>query len=102
MSPDAGGIFDLLLRLVRFGIGGASGSGKQYVSWIHEQDFVRAIDHLIANEPLTDCINLAAPNPLSNSEFMRALGNAYGRKSVFPPQNGCSNWGRFFCGRKRN
>jgi uncharacterized protein len=84
MSPDAGGIFDVLLRLVRFGIGGASGSGKQYVSWIHEQDFVRAIDYLIANEQLTDCINLAAPNPLSNSEFMRALRNAYRRKIGLP------------------
>ena len=66
MSPDAGGIFDVLLRLVRFGLGGASGSGKQYVSWIHEQDFVRAIDHLIANEQMSDCMNLAAPNPLPN------------------------------------
>ena len=84
MSPDAGGIFDVLLRLVRFGLGGASGSGKQYVSWIHEKDFVRAIDHLIANEQLTDCINLAAPNPLSNYEFMRALRNAYGRKIGLP------------------
>jgi uncharacterized protein len=84
MSPDPGGIFDVLLRLVRFGIGGASGSGKQYVSWIHEQDFVRAIDHLIANEQMTDCINLAAPNPLPNSEFMRALRNAYGQKIGLP------------------
>jgi uncharacterized protein len=43
MSPDRGGIFDTLLRLVRFGLGGASGSGKQFVSWIHDGDFVRAI-----------------------------------------------------------
>jgi uncharacterized protein (TIGR01777 family) len=80
MSPDPGGIFDVLLRLVRFGIGGASGSGKQHVSWIHEQDFVRAIDHLIVNDQMADCINLAAPNPLSNTEFMHALRNAYGQK----------------------
>ena len=84
MSPDAGGIFDVLLRLVRFSLGGASGSGKQYVSWIHDQDFVRAIDHLIANEQMTDCINLAAPNPLPNSEFMRALRDAYGQKIGLP------------------
>jgi uncharacterized protein (TIGR01777 family) len=84
MSPDPGGIFDVLLRLVRFGIGGASGSGKQYVSWIHEQDFVRAIDHLIANEQMADCINLAAPNPLPNSEFMCALRNAYGQNIDLP------------------
>jgi uncharacterized protein len=84
MSPDPGGIFDVLLRLVRFRLGGASGSGKQYVSWIHDQDFIRAIDHLIANEQMADCINLAAPNPLPNSEFMRALRNAYGQKIGLP------------------
>jgi len=74
----------VLLRLVRFGLGGASGSGKQYVSWIHDQDFVRAIDHLIANEQMPDCINLAAPNPLPNKEFMGALRNAYGQKIGLP------------------
>jgi len=84
MSPDAGGIFDVLLRLVRFGIGGASGSGKQYVSRIHEQDFVRAIDYLIANEQMADCVNLAAPAPLPNREFMHALRNAYGQKIGLP------------------
>ena len=84
MSPDPGGIFDVLFRLVRFGLGGASGSGKQYVSWIHDQDFVRAIEHLIANEQMTDCINLAAPNPLPNSEFMRVLRHAYGQKIGLP------------------
>src|SRR6266566_496097 len=41
MSPDSGGVFDMLLRLVRFGLGGRFGDGKEYVSWIHEQDFVR-------------------------------------------------------------
>ncbi len=44
LSPDRGGVFDTLLRLVRFGLGGASGSGKQYVSWVHDHDFVRAIE----------------------------------------------------------
>ena len=40
MSPDRGGVFDMLLRLVRFGLGGTSGSGRQYVSWAHEMDFL--------------------------------------------------------------
>lgn len=84
LSPDPGGIFDVVLRLVRFGLGGASGSGKQYVSWIHDQDFVRAIDHLIVHEQLAGCINLAAPNPLPNNEFMRALRNASGHKIGLP------------------
>jgi uncharacterized protein len=80
MGPHAGSIFDVLLRLVRFGLGGASGSGKQFVSWIHEADFVRAIDHLIAKEEMTGRINIAAPGPLPNSEFMGALRQAWGRR----------------------
>jgi uncharacterized protein len=96
MSPDPGGIFDVLLRLVRSGIGGASGSGKQYVSWIHEQDFVRGIDHLIANEQMADCINLAAPNPLPNNEFMRALRNAYGKKIGLPASEWMLELGAIF------
>ena len=42
MSPDRGGIFDNFFRLVRFGLGGKAGSGDQFVSWIHDADFVRA------------------------------------------------------------
>ncbi len=68
MSPDHGGIFDVLLRLVRFGLGGASGSGKQFVSWIHAMDFVRAIDFLIANEEIEGRVNIAAPGPLPNQD----------------------------------
>ena len=50
MSPDRGGVFDVLLRLVRLGLGGAAASGRQYVSWIHDSDFVRAIDMLIERQ----------------------------------------------------
>ncbi len=84
MSPDRGGIFDVFLRLVRFGLGGASGSGKQFVSWIHELDYLRAIDYLIATEGITGCVNIAAPGPLPNSEFMAALRHAWGRRVGLP------------------
>jgi len=84
MSPDRGGIFDVLLRLVRFGLGGASGSGKQFVSWIHGVDFVRAIDYLIATEGITGCVNVAAPGHLPNNEFMAALRHAWGRRVGLP------------------
>lgn len=43
MSPDCGGIFDTLLRLARFGLGGPAGDGRQYVSWLHDEDLVRAV-----------------------------------------------------------
>ncbi len=73
MSPDAGGAFEMLLRLVRFGLGGQNGNGRQYVSWIHEVDFVRAVLWLIEHAEIEGVVNLAAPSPLPNAEFMRAL-----------------------------
>ena len=78
MSPDSGGVFDTLLRLVRFGLGGRMGDGRQYVSWIHEADFIRAIMWLLERDDIEGAINLAAPNPLPNSDFMRVLRGAWG------------------------
>ena len=84
MSPDPGGIFDTLLGLVRRGLGGRSGDGRQYVSWIHETDFVRAIDWIIQRENLSGPVNLAAPNPLPNAQFMRDLRDAWGARLGLP------------------
>lgn len=84
MSPDSGGAFDTLLGLVRHGLGGTSGDGRQYVSWIHEVDFIRAVYWLIAHETLSGPVNLASPNPLSNAEFMRALRKAWGTRLGLP------------------
>lgn len=84
MSPDRGGIFDTLLALVRRGLGGTSGDGRQYVSWIHETDFVRAIYFLIERNDLDGVVNLASPNPLPNREFMASLRQAWGTKIGLP------------------
>lgn len=73
MSPDRGGVFDVLLGLVRRGLGGRNGDGRQFVSWIHERDFVRAIRLLIDDESLGGVVNICSPNPVPNAEFMRAL-----------------------------
>ncbi len=78
MSPDKDGIFDVLLGLVRRGLGGTSGDGKQYLSWVHDADFIRAIRWLIEHEKLSGAINICAPNPLPNAEFMRILRDAWG------------------------
>ncbi|MBC7816838.1 MAG: TIGR01777 family protein [Planctomycetaceae bacterium] len=83
MSPDRGGAFDYLLRLVRWGLGGAHGDGRQFVSWIHDHDFVRAIYWLIDHD-LAGPVNLAAPSPLPNIEFMRDLRNAWGSRIGLP------------------
>jgi len=83
-SPDRGGAFDVLLGLVRHGLGGAQGSGEQFVSWIHEFDFVRAVDLLVAREDFAGVVNLATPNPLRNREFMRGLREAWGAPVGLP------------------
>jgi uncharacterized protein (TIGR01777 family) len=78
LSPDPGGIFDILLRLVRYGLGGRAGDGRQYVSWIHDQDFVRAVLWLIERDEFEGPVNIAAPNTVPNIEFMRALRADWG------------------------
>lgn len=78
MSPKRGGAFQALLRLVRAGLGGSAGPGTQFVSWIHDQDFLRAIDFLIDVPELEGPINLASPYPIPNSEFMADLRDAWG------------------------
>lgn len=83
-SPDRGGVFDVLSGLVRRGLGGTQGHGTQFVSWIHEADFVRAMDLLIAREDFSGIVNLASPNPLPNSDFMRALRDAWGIRLGLP------------------
>jgi len=84
LSPDRGGAFDVLLGLVRCGLGGRQGSGMQFVSWIHEADFVRAIELLIAREDFCGVVNLAAPNLLPNRDFMGALRKAWGIRFGLP------------------
>ena len=77
MSPDPGGVFSVLSGLVRRGLGGTEGDGKQYVSWVHELDYCRITDFLIEQEDLTGPVNITAPGPLPNWEFMRDLRNAW-------------------------
>src|SRR6266567_2245541 len=84
MSPEPGGPFAMLLNLVRFSLGGAQGNGRQFVSWIHGLDFARAVEFLIANEELDGPVNLAAPNPLPNREFMATLREAWGMPNGIP------------------
>jgi len=84
MSPDRGGVFDTLFTLVRRGLGGNVGDGRQFVSWIHEYDFIRAVRWLIEHDEIDDAVNLAAPNPLPWSEFMRELRDAAGVRIGLP------------------
>jgi uncharacterized protein len=84
MSVDKGSVFDVFATLAQRGLGGQIGNGKQYVSWIHEVDFVRAIQFLIDREDLDGPINVCSPNPLTNGEFSRILRKAVGAKFSLP------------------
>jgi uncharacterized protein len=95
MSPDRGGIFDELLGLVRRRLGGPVGGGRQYVSWIHHHDLVRALRRLIEVDDFDGPVNLAAPNPLPLADFMRALRAAAGVRVGLPATRWMAEIGAF-------
>jgi uncharacterized protein len=76
-SPAPGTAFAVLSNLVRLSLGGKQGNGRQFVPWIHEADYARAVEFLIAREDLDGPFNLAAPNPIPNRELMAALREAW-------------------------
>ena len=78
MSPDRGGIFDTLLRLVRFGLGGRAGSGQQFISWIHDADFLSAIDFLIIRDEFTGSVNLIPLQYLPDTVLLARASNHTG------------------------
>ena len=96
MSPDRGGVFDVLLGLVRRGLGGPVAGGRQFISWIHERDFARAVALLIARDDLAGAVNLAAPSPLPQREFMAALRAARGARLGLPATKWMVEVGAFF------
>ncbi len=81
-SPDGGALGKLLLPF-KLGVGGRFGNGEQMMSWISLHDHVRAMIHLL-EQPLAGPVNLTAPNPVSNAEFVKALGRALHRPSFLP------------------
>jgi uncharacterized protein (TIGR01777 family) len=83
MSPEKGSIFATLASLARRGLGGPIAGGKQFMSWIHERDFCRAVDFLI-REDLSGAVNVASPNPLTQTEFMRTLRQTLGVRVGLP------------------
>ena len=84
MSPQHDGTFDILLGLVRRGLGGPDGTGTQYVSWIHDEDFFNAIEFLIRCDAIAGIVNLSSPNPLPNREFMAVLRAKWGTRLGLP------------------
>jgi uncharacterized protein (TIGR01777 family) len=83
-SPDRGGVLDVFLNLVRHGLAGTNLPGNQFVSWIHEVDFIRSIELLIAADDFDGVVNLASPHPLPNRDFLRPLREAWGIRIGLP------------------
>jgi hypothetical protein len=91
-----GGVFPVFRRLARFGLGGRMGSGRQFVSWIHLEDFCRAVEWLIAHDELKGPVNFAAPNPLTNHEMMRLIRETCGAPFGLPATEWMLEVGAFF------
>jgi uncharacterized protein (TIGR01777 family) len=73
----ASGAFPLLKILSKYGLGGTQGSGNQWVSWLHEKDWIGITRFLIKNENVNGAVNLASPYPLMNKEFMKAIRSKF-------------------------
>jgi uncharacterized protein (TIGR01777 family) len=96
MSAEPGGPFDAFLTLTRHGLGGPIAGGRQYISWIHDQDFVRAVQFLLECDGLAGPINLAAPLPLPQRAFMAVLRAAWGAPVGLPATRWMIEIGAFF------
>jgi uncharacterized protein (TIGR01777 family) len=64
--------------------GGPLGSGRQYMPWIHKDDWVRMVASLVTSDAARGPVNVTGPQPISNKEFSAALGQAVGRPSMMP------------------
>jgi hypothetical protein len=79
-----GGALPQMMTPFKFGVGGRTGSGRQYMSWIDLDDEVQVILHCLQNESLKGPVNSVGPSPVTNSEFTKALGRVLSRPSVLP------------------
>lgn len=83
LSPK-GGALGRLLPLIRLGLGGKLGSGRQWWSWISLEDEVRLILHCLEHDDIAGPVNATAPQPATNADVVRALGRAARRPTVLP------------------
>lgn len=79
-----GGALAKMLPAFRMGAGGRLGSGRHWFPWIHREDMTAICEWLLSNEEAQGAYNCSAPNPVTNTEFTRALGRALGRPTVLP------------------
>jgi hypothetical protein len=95
-GPGNNSVFPVLRRLTRLGLGGRMGSGRQFVSWIHETDFCRALDWLLTHNRLSGPVNVCAPHPLTNEEMMKMFREVLGVPLGLPAAEWMLEIGAFF------
>lgn len=83
LSPKGGALGAMLLPF-KMGLGGRTGSGRQWMSWIDVQDMVGAIHHILKNDLIQGPVNMVAPRPVRNEEFAKALASVLSRPAIFP------------------
>jgi uncharacterized protein (TIGR01777 family) len=79
-----GGVIMPYLRLLKFGLGGRQGNGRQMYSWVHIEDLCRAIKWIYERKQLEGTYNVCSPHPVTNREFMRAMRRATGHRIGLP------------------
>lgn len=79
-----GGFLSKMLPLFKLGIGGKLGSGSQYMSWIHMDDWLAILNLLFENTSIEGPINLTAPEPVTNKVFSKTLGRVLNRPAIIP------------------
>jgi uncharacterized protein (TIGR01777 family) len=95
-GPGAGGPFEAFRRIVKLGLGGTLGPGDQFVSWVHSHDFCRAVEFLMERQDLSGPVNVAAPNPVPNREFMRIFRQVLHKRIGLPATRWMLELGAFF------
>ena len=95
LGRDPNSVFPVLNRLARFGLGGKMGDGRQFVSWIHEMDFCRAIEWLITHDDLSGPVNVCTPHPVTNAAMMKIFREVCGVPFGLPANRGMLEVGAF-------
>jgi len=83
LSPKGGALGAMLLPF-RLGLGGRTGDGQQWMSWIDVRDMVGAIHHILKNDLIQGPVNMVAPKPVRNAEFAKTLAGVLSRPAIFP------------------
>lgn len=96
MGPGADGVFGAFYGIVRKGLGGTLGNGRQFVSWVHVDDFCRALEFLIDRPAIDGVVNITVPDPIPNRQFMAELRRAAGVRIGLPATRLMLEFGAFF------